>query len=83
MVDRYLGCKLQRVYCFKHTLLERLVAEEFDFYPKNALSLLVQMTSFVPRKKLTEAGENFKNRHMVNGWKGIERPFFIVSCTDC
>ena len=60
--------------------LSSLVADEFDFHPK---SLISTDDIFLAKKKLTKAGENFKNKRMVNSWKGIEGPFFIVSCTDC
>lgn len=60
--------------------LSGLVAEEFDFHPKSPLST---DNIFCAKKKRTKAGENVKNKHMVNDWNGIEGPFFIVFCTDC
>lgn len=69
-----------KVCCFKCTLLSGLVPEEFDFHPK---SLISTDDIFCAKKKCTEAGEKFKNKRMVNGWKGIEGPFFIVSSTHC
>lgn len=84
-VHYYLGHGTWDVNCKESTALSAhclsgLVAEEFDFHPK---SLISTDDIFCAKKKRTKAGENVKNKHMVNDWNGIEGPFFIDSSTDC